>query len=55
MSAQWTTVDIAGKRAAVFDPPAGRPRFGLVFLHPIGQETLADNAVFTGLFSGFMS
>ncbi len=32
MSGTWTTVDIAGKPADVFDP-AERPRFGILFLH----------------------
>src|SRR5262249_44272854 len=30
----------------VFDPPT-RPRFGLIFLHGIGGETLADDAAYT--------
>src|SRR5437762_12581853 len=42
----WTQETIAGKTADVFNPP-GRPRFGVVFLHGIGQETLAGNAAFT--------
>jgi len=42
----WTEEAIAGKPAAVFTPAAG-PRFGLLFLHGIGQETLAGNDAFT--------
>jgi len=46
----WSTADIAGKPADVFDPPgAVRPRFGLLFLHPIGQETLRGQPVYTRL------
>lgn len=46
----WSRVDIAGKTADVFDPPgAARPRFALLFLHPIGQETLRDQPVYTRL------
>jgi S-formylglutathione hydrolase len=51
MSGTWTAVDIAGKPADIYDPPIGRPRFGLVYLHGIGQETLADRQVFTDLFA----
>jgi S-formylglutathione hydrolase len=46
----WHTVDIAGKRTDVFEPD-GRPRFGLLFLHGIGGETLHDNSTFTKLFA----
>src|SRR5262245_13092017 len=45
----WSTTDIAGKPADVFDPSGTRPRFGLLFLHPIGQETLRDQPVYTRL------
>ena len=45
----WTRLDIAGKPADVFEP-SGKPRFALLFLHPVGQETLADNPVYTRLF-----
>lgn len=46
----WSRVEIAGKPTDVFDPPGGRPRFGLLFLHGIGLETLADNPTYTRLF-----
>lgn len=45
--AGWSRAMIAGKAADLFDPPAGRPRFGVLFLHGFGLETLADNAAFT--------
>jgi S-formylglutathione hydrolase len=46
----WTTADIAGKTADVFDPANGtRPRFGLLYLHDIGGETLAASAAYTRL------
>src|SRR5262249_27935459 len=41
-------LDLAGKPADVFDP-AGGPRFGALFLHPYGLETLAGNEVWTDL------
>src|SRR5690349_11811371 len=44
----WARVDIAGKPAEVFDPPGG-PRFGLIHLHGVGEETYADKPVFTRL------
>ena len=42
----WSRIDIAGKSADVFDPPT-KPRFGLLFLHGIGGETLADDVTYT--------
>ena len=44
----WSRQDIAGKSAEVFDP-AGGPRFGLIHLHGVGEETYADKPVFTRL------
>ena len=43
-------LDIGGKPADVYDPPGGRPRFGILYLHPVGLESLAGNAAFTTLF-----
>jgi S-formylglutathione hydrolase len=44
----WTTLEIAGKTADVFDPPGdARPRFGLLFLHGIGLETLAGSPAYS--------
>ena len=45
----WTTVDLVGKSADVFDPAGGKPRFAVLFLHPVGQETLRQVPVFTKL------
>ncbi len=47
MSGTWTTIEIAGKPADVFDPPAARPRFGTIFLHGTGLETLRSSAAYT--------
>lgn len=44
----WTTAEISGKTADVFDPSA-KPRFGLLFLHPLGQETLRQSPEYTRL------
>jgi S-formylglutathione hydrolase len=51
MNGTWSGVEIAGKPADVYEPPGpGRPRFGLLYLHGVGLETLRDNQVFTALF-----
>lgn len=48
MSGIWSTVDVAGKPAEVFDPPdADRPRFAILFLHGYGLETLHDRPAFS--------
>ena len=47
----WTRADVAGKPADVFDPPGPAPRFGVLFLHPVGGESPADNAAFTAAFA----
>jgi S-formylglutathione hydrolase len=52
MTAAWSQVEIAGKPADVYDPPGDpRPRFGVLFLHGYGLETLTDNSTFTHLFA----
>jgi S-formylglutathione hydrolase len=54
MNGTWQTADIAGKRADVYTPPGeGRPRFGVLYLHPAGLETLVGNTAFTRLFDEF--
>src|SRR6478735_170366 len=42
----WSSESIAGKRADIFQP-ATPPRFGLLYLHPYGLESLADNEAYT--------
>jgi S-formylglutathione hydrolase len=50
MNGTWTDETIGGKRADVYQPAgAERPRFGLLFLHPIGNETLRGRPAFTRL------
>src|SRR5262249_8194353 len=50
MDTPWTRTGIAGKDADVYDPPgAAPPRFGVLFLHGVGLETLADNPTYTKL------
>jgi len=43
----WSEITIAGKIVEIFEP--ARPRFGLLFLHPLGLETLRNNLTFTNL------
>ena len=49
MSGGWERIDLGGKPADVYEPEAHRPSFGVLFLHPLREETLAGNAVYTGL------
>jgi esterase/lipase superfamily enzyme len=50
MTGTWTKADIAGKTADVYDPPGeARPRFGVLYLHGYGLETLAGADAFTKL------
>jgi S-formylglutathione hydrolase len=51
MNGAWNTVEISGKRADVYElAGAARPRFGVLYLHGHGLETLRNNRVFTRLF-----
>jgi S-formylglutathione hydrolase len=50
MNGTWTRADIAGKPADVYEPPGGRPRFGILYLHGAGLETLVEKPTFTHLF-----
>src|SRR5207253_8449879 len=51
MNGTWNTLDIAGKSADVYDLASGvKPRFGILFLHGSGLETLRDRTAFTRLF-----
>jgi len=45
--AMWSTVQIAGKPADIFDPP--KARFGLLYLHGAGLETLNSSPTYTRL------
>lgn len=42
----WRRIDIAGKAADIFTPTV-KPRFGALFLHGAGLETLVDRPAFT--------
>lgn len=50
MSSSWSQITLLGKKADVFQPAGvARPRFGVLFLHGTGLETLVDRPVFTRL------
>src|SRR5262249_2550997 len=52
MSGIWTITEIAGKRADVYQPPStARVPFAILFLHPLGLETLHDRPAFTNVFA----
>jgi S-formylglutathione hydrolase len=51
MNGTWTTIDLAGKPADVYEPPQlDRPRVGVLYLHGGGLETLRDRPAFTRVF-----
>jgi S-formylglutathione hydrolase len=50
MNGTWTSELIAGKAADIYQPPgAARPRFGVLFLHPVGNEILRGRDAYTRL------
>jgi pimeloyl-ACP methyl ester carboxylesterase len=54
MSGTWTHEWIGGKPADIYEPPnIDQPRFGVLFLHPIGNETLRDRPAFTRVLDRF--
>ena len=51
MNGTWSRLDIGGKPADVYDlAGGGPPRFGILYLHGVGLETLVDRPAFTRLF-----
>ena len=51
MNGAWTRLDIGGKPADVYDLAAAiKPRFGVLYLHGYGLETLVARPAFTRLF-----
>src|SRR5436190_21828920 len=46
MNGTWTTQALNGKTIDVYEPP-GQPRFGVLYLHGVGLETLIDKPVYT--------
>jgi len=51
MTGVWTRERIAGKESSIYQPPGpARPRFAVLFLHGVGQETLEGKDAFTRIF-----
>ncbi len=51
MNGTWNTLEIAGKSADVYELEGGlKPRFGVLYLHGSGLETLRGRTAFTRLF-----
>jgi S-formylglutathione hydrolase len=51
MTGKWTQISVAGKTVEIYEPPvASKVRFGMLFLHPYGLETLRDRPAYTKLF-----
>src|SRR5262245_28110438 len=47
----WTAETVSGKAVDVYRPAGvAKPRFGVLFLHGTGGETLRERPAFTGLF-----
>jgi esterase/lipase superfamily enzyme len=48
MNGVWSEIKLAGKTVEVYEPQAAhKPRFGVLFLHPLGLETLRGRPVYT--------
>lgn len=44
----WSRITLAGKPVDVFDPPGvERPRFTVLYLHSVGEESLAEEVAYT--------
>ncbi|MBM4068616.1 MAG: esterase [Planctomycetes bacterium] len=51
MNGTWSAIILDGKVLDVYQPAAtGKPRFGIIFLHGVGGETLRDQPAFTRVF-----
>ena len=51
MKGTWNRVIVGGKPADIYELEQGtKPRFGVLFLHPLGLETLVDRPAFTRVF-----
>jgi len=49
MAGTWTQCERLGKKIDIFEP-SRKPRFGILFLHGLGLETLVDRPAFSNLF-----
>lgn len=54
MDGQWTRETVADKAVDIYSLPNDQqPRFGVLFLHPLGLETLVDNKAYTRWFDEY--
>src|SRR4029078_6463104 len=53
MNGVWSTAEIAGKTADVYDPPGDRPGFGVVHLHPHSLKTISAVHAYSRWFDQF--
>lgn len=47
MNGKWTDIDIAGKKVEIYEP--ANVHFGVLYLHPLGLETLRGRPVYEKL------
>ena len=51
MNGAWSEIKLAGKTVEIYEPAnVVKSRFGVLFLHPLGLETLRGRPAFTNLF-----
>src|SRR5579862_2740950 len=51
MRGTWSQLEVDRKKVDLYDPPGpSRPKFGVLFLHALGLDTLVDKPAFTRLF-----
>jgi S-formylglutathione hydrolase FrmB len=54
MNGSWSTLEIGGRRADIYDRPGiSSPRLGILYLHDSTLESLRDRPVFSALFDRF--
>ena len=47
MNGTWSSITLAGKSVEIYEPAAKKPRFGILYLHPLGLETLRGRLAYT--------
>ena len=51
MNGTWSDITVAGKTVDIYEPAGEGPRrFGMLFLHPLGLETLRGRPAYTNFF-----
>ena len=52
MHGAWSAIQLAGKTVEIYEPTP-KPRFGAIFLHPLGEESLRGRSAYTNLFDKY--